>query len=294
MSTRSITAASPPRPSTSSTSSSSKCCAARRARCTARTPRPARSTSPRASRRSTPEGRAEITIGNLGLHAGQGRVLRSAGRRHARRPPRGLRDAARTARIYNVTTEQLHQRAGQPRHPRPAAVAGGRHSQRHLWRATTTEQDPECCAQIYVRVGSTQRAAQPPVRGARRGVRNYSAPSTNPFDRLTDLDAELNAEQGARRRLALRAEWDVGPGTFTSVTAWRYWEWGPSNDRDFTGLPDHAAGQQPVAAGPVHAGIPLRRRWREARLCRGPVRLRPDDRHQWHRSSRARRPAAGC
>ena len=29
----------------------------------------------------------------------------------------------------------------------------------------------------------------------------------------------------------------MGPGTLTSVTAWRFWDWGPSNDRDFTGLP---------------------------------------------------------
>ena len=35
----------------------------------------------------------------------------------------------------------------------------------------------------------------------------------------------------------LRAEWTIGPGTLTSVSAWRFWNWGPSNDRDFTGLP---------------------------------------------------------
>jgi iron complex outermembrane receptor protein len=29
----------------------------------------------------------------------------------------------------------------------------------------------------------------------------------------------------------------VGAGTLTSTTAWRYWNWNPSNDRDFTGLP---------------------------------------------------------
>ncbi len=36
---------------------------------------------------------------------------------------------------------------------------------------------------------------------------------------------------------ALNVEWDIGPGTLTSITAWRYWDWGPSNDRDFLGLP---------------------------------------------------------
>ena len=36
---------------------------------------------------------------------------------------------------------------------------------------------------------------------------------------------------------ALKIKWDTGPGTLTSVTAWRYWDWVPANDRDFTGLP---------------------------------------------------------
>lgn len=29
----------------------------------------------------------------------------------------------------------------------------------------------------------------------------------------------------------------LGPGALTSVSAWRFWNWKPSNDRDFTGLP---------------------------------------------------------
>ena len=29
----------------------------------------------------------------------------------------------------------------------------------------------------------------------------------------------------------------MGPGRLTSTTAWRYWDWNPSNDRDFIGLP---------------------------------------------------------
>ena len=69
-------------------------------------------------------------------------------------------------------------------------------------------------------------------------------PSTNPFDRLTDLDANLNAgnEIGG---VALRVKWDVGPGTLTSITAWRYWDWQPENDRDFTGLPIVTKSQNP-------------------------------------------------
>ena len=98
-----------------------------------------------------------------------------------------------------------------------------------------SRQDAECCAQIFARVGTTQR---PLVRQywALAAAQNYAPPSTDPFERLTDVDAELRArnELGGA---SLRAVWDVGGGTFTSVTAWRYWDWLPSNDRDFTGLP---------------------------------------------------------
>ncbi len=32
-------------------------------------------------------------------------------------------------------------------------------------------------------------------------------------------------------------DWEVGPGRLTATTSWRYWNWNPSNDRDFIGLP---------------------------------------------------------
>ena len=36
---------------------------------------------------------------------------------------------------------------------------------------------------------------------------------------------------------SLTVDWKVGPGRLNSTTAWRYWDWKPSNDRDFIGLP---------------------------------------------------------
>ena len=68
------------------------------------------------------------------------------------------------------------------------------------------------------------------------GPGNALSGTFRPFDRLTDVDAQLNAgnELGGA---AVRAIWDLGDGQLTSVTAWRYWNWRPQNDRDFTGLP---------------------------------------------------------
>src|SRR4029453_16656336 len=101
--------------------------------------------------------------------------------------------------------------------------------------ADYNRQDPECCAQIYVRTGSTQRPLTRQFAGLAAAF-GYAPPSTDAFDRLTDLDTPLDAFQEIGG-VSLRAHWDIGPGTVTSITAWRFWNWGPSNDRDFTGLP---------------------------------------------------------
>ena len=61
---------------------------------------------------------------------------------------------------------------------------------------------------------------------------------------MTDVDADLNAGNKIGG-VNLRVKWDTGPGTFTSVTAWRFWDWKPANDRDFTGLPITTASNNP-------------------------------------------------
>lgn len=96
-------------------------------------------------------------------------------------------------------------------------------------------QDPECCGTVFVKYGATQKAAnrQYPAIAAALG---YAPPSTNPFDRLTDVDATLNAGNitgGA----SLKAVWEIDDkSTVTSITAWRFWDWKPENDRDYSGL----------------------------------------------------------
>jgi len=69
-------------------------------------------------------------------------------------------------------------------------------------------------------------------------------PSTNPFDRVTDVDTPLRAKNDIGG-VSLRAKFDTGIGTVTSVTAWRFWSWDPSNDRDFLGLPITAKSNNP-------------------------------------------------
>jgi iron complex outermembrane receptor protein len=190
----------------------------------------------------TPEATAELSIGNLGFYQGKaalsgpligesiaGRLAISATNRHGT-----LFNVASGNRVNELDNIGIR---GQI-----------------LWLANDTlnvtlagdynKQNPECCGQVFARVGTTQRAASrqywalaalQDTDPTLAGVQSYAPPSLDPFDRLTDFDAELNArsELGGA---AVRAVWDLGTGNFTSVTAWRYWDWLPKNDRDFTGV----------------------------------------------------------
>lgn len=106
-----------------------------------------------------------------------------------------------------------------------------------------SQQDAACCGSVYVRTGTTQRNLNRQF-AALSAALGYTPASTNPFDRVTDLDANLNAGNKIGG-VSLRGEWEVGGGTLTSITAWRFWDWRPENDRDFTGLPVVVKSQNP-------------------------------------------------
>ena len=98
-----------------------------------------------------------------------------------------------------------------------------------------TRQRPEGYTQVVAGVAPTLRPAnrQYPEIAADLG---YAAPSFNAFDRVTDIDTASRAYQDLGGS-SLNIDWKVGSGLVTSTTAWRYWDWNPSNDRDFIGLP---------------------------------------------------------
>jgi iron complex outermembrane receptor protein len=100
--------------------------------------------------------------------------------------------------------------------------------------ADYNRQDPEGFAQNYVTVTPTARGANRQFANLAR-LSSYAPASTNPFDRLVDNDSVLQA-RNIHYGASLLANWDVGAATLTSITAWRKWDWTPSNDRDFTSL----------------------------------------------------------
>jgi len=181
----------------------------------------------------TPEARVELTGGNYDFFQGKASV---SGPIIADRLAIRLSTSvtSRAGTIYNV-------RNGERQNSQDNASFRGQ----LFWQATPdvdltlygdwNRQDPRCCVQYYARTGATQRPLNRQY-AALAAAQNYAVPSTNAFDRLTDIDTPIRARQelgGA----SLVTNVNLGGATVTSVTAWRFWDWQPSNDRDFIGLP---------------------------------------------------------
>ena len=181
----------------------------------------------------TPEARVELTGGNLDFFQGKASV---SGPLVDDKVAIRLSTSITTRRgtIYNVRQDEYQN--SQDNQSLRAQI---------YWKATDAldwtlygdynHQNPNCCVQYYARTGATQR---PGTRqyAALAAAQGYVVPSTNAFDRVTDVDTDLRAKQELGG-LSLVGNYDLGGATLTSVSAWRFWHWNPSNDRDFIGLP---------------------------------------------------------
>lgn len=109
--------------------------------------------------------------------------------------------------------------------------------------ADITTQRPDGYAQVIAGVAPTKRAAYRQFNAITADL-NYQLPSLNAFDRKIDHDTPWRSSQDIGGA-SLNVDTKVGSGTLTSTTAWRFWNWDPSNDRDFTGLQVLAKSQNP-------------------------------------------------
>jgi iron complex outermembrane receptor protein len=193
------------------------------------------------------EGRAELTAGNLNYKQGKAAVSGPLSDTIAARI--AVATTSRRGTLYNTRTQRWineqdnlgirGQLLFKPSEDLSITLSGD-----------YSKQDPEGYGTAFVRVGLTQRALNrqydalvAAINTATPG-RNYAVPSRDVYDRLTDLDSNLNAGNKIGG-VSARVKWDVGPGTLTSVTAWRFWDWKPENDRDFTGLSIVSKSQNP-------------------------------------------------
>jgi iron complex outermembrane receptor protein len=111
--------------------------------------------------------------------------------------------------------------------------------------ADHTRQRPRGYTQVVAGVAPTLRPANRQYPAIAADL-NSTPPSFNAFDRLTDVDTPMRSYQSLGGS-SLTVDWKLGNGRLTSTTAYRYWDWKPSNDRDFIGLPI-----TPVSAAPSH------------------------------------------
>ncbi|PTS88264.1 TonB-dependent receptor [Sphingomonas sp. HMWF008] len=189
------------------------------------------------------EGRAEATVGNLNFKQGKASISGPLSDTIAARL--SITATSRRGTVFNTRTNSFIQSQD---------TIGLRGSV--LWRAAPNFnltlsgdfnlQDPICCAYSFGKYGPTQRAANRQYPALISYFPGYTTPSTNPYDRLTDVDAALRARNEIGG-VSAKAIWDLDENNkLTSISAFRYWDWKPANDRDYTGLPVYTKVNNPT------------------------------------------------
>jgi iron complex outermembrane receptor protein len=98
-----------------------------------------------------------------------------------------------------------------------------------------TDQKPDGYGWAVAGVVKTQRADYRQFNAIIADL-GYTLPYKSAFERKVDLDTKSQADNQLGG-VSLNGDFKLGNGTLTSTTAYRYWEWVPLNDRDYTGLP---------------------------------------------------------
>lgn len=109
--------------------------------------------------------------------------------------------------------------------------------------ADINDQKPDGYAQVFAGVVQTKRAGYRQFDSIITSL-NYRLPSRNPYDRIIDHNTPWRSGNQLGG-VSVNADIKIGRGSLSSTTAWRYWNWDPSNDRDFTGLPVLTLSQAP-------------------------------------------------
>ena len=249
------------RRSTFSTSSGSRCCADRRGRCSARTRRPARSTSRRASRASRPKPTSSSITATSDFVQAKASIGGPALSRRSRADCRSPAPRA-TARVYNATSPR-----GRPQRPQQSRASGvSCCSHRRTRSPSRSAAGLHASAPRGLCAGRRRRrpdAARPRIGSTPQIAADlgYTPPSFNAFDRLD------------RRRHAARGPTRILGGAVVDVRAGQLGA-GPADvdhrlallglgsverPRLHRAAGDHHLGQS-IHAAAMDAGGPLRRR----------------------------------
>lgn len=188
----------------------------------------------------TPVGRFELSYGNYGYIQAKSSISGPLGKKVAGRL--SFTGTQRDGTIYNVAKmENVNDLNNLGVRGQLLIVASGKVD--ITLAGDVSRQRPNGYAQVFAGVAPTQRDAYRQFEQIIADL-NYDLPSRNAFDRIVDHDTPWRGDQdfgGASANLDIK----IGNGTLTSTTAWRYWNWEPSNDRDFTGLQALSKSQAP-------------------------------------------------
>lgn len=188
----------------------------------------------------TPGANFELSYGNYGYIQAKASITGPLGKKIAARA--SFSGTQRNGTIYNVSTGKYTndmnnqgvrvQVLYKPAEKINITIAGDYSRQR-----------PDGYAQVIAGVVQTKRADYRQFNQIISDL-NYSLPSENAFDRKIDHNTPWKSNQDLGGA-SLTADFKFGKGKITSVTAWRFWNWSPSNDRDFTGLDVLSISQAP-------------------------------------------------
>jgi iron complex outermembrane receptor protein len=106
-----------------------------------------------------------------------------------------------------------------------------------------SRQDPTGYAQVFAGSIPNKRSAYRQFEAIIADL-GYAPPSRDPFDRVVDHNSAWRSGNDIGG-LSLNIDHEIFGGTLTSTTAWYYWDWRPSNDRDFLGLNALSLSQAP-------------------------------------------------
>jgi len=174
----------------------------------------------------------ELNVGDLGFVQAKASVTSPLGRKIAGRL--SFSGTERKGTVYNVTTQDYVNDLDNTG-VRGQLLIAPSDKLAIVWASDYSRQRPDGYTQVVAGVTPTLRPANRQFPQIATDL-SYAPPSYNAFDRLTDVDTALRSYQDLGGS-AVNVDWKVGPGVLTSTSGWRYWNWNPSSDRDFIGLP---------------------------------------------------------
>ena len=93
-------------------------------------------------------------------------------------------------------------------------------------------QKPDGSSLVVAGITKTKRSAYRQYDAIIKDL-GYELPVVDPFARKIYTNTPYRHDQDLGG-VSLNGEYKIGKGTLTSTTAWRFWNWDPVNDRDFT------------------------------------------------------------